>query len=106
MADMPATATLTTIGAWAAAGARWCSGSGRVLFRPTVCRRRSDGSFWAPSFPPFWTDCHAILDLRQPKFYFIGMARPCWLPGVWITTGETWTFEDPGLFEILTPRRR
>lgn len=83
-------------------------GTGRVTFRPVVCRRNSDGTLWVPSHPPGWTNAEALhaLFAGNDFFYYVGIRKLSrWLPGIWVTTGRVWRFEDPTLLKVLTPRR-
>ncbi len=82
--------------------------TGRVTFRPVVCRRNSDGTLWTPAHPPGWNNADALhaLFAGDNFFYYVGIRKLSpWLPGIWIKTDRVWRFEDATVFTVLTPRR-
>jgi hypothetical protein len=73
-----------------------------------LCRRKTDGSWWEPSYPPGWDMGHAMTGclLGHVEFYFrrvVWMLAPWWkfwTRGVWTRTGEIWK-PASGEFDVV-----
>lgn len=73
----------------------------------------AEGRFWEPSFPEGVTpESLAIAGLlgKAPRYFMRRVewqeapAWAFWSRGRWERTGETWEFDDPALFEIVSRR--
>lgn len=70
-----------------------------------LCRRKTDGAIFRPSFPDGYTQKDAFTDMMrgQMRFYFQGVRwepRKWWqMRGRWVDTGEVWEPES-GEFDV------
>lgn len=76
---------------------------------PTLCRRRSDGALFRPSYPDGYTEGHAIVDLftkKGPSWYFRAVrartvGRWFWRRTVYEDTGDVWEPKMGKEFDVL-----
>lgn len=77
--------------------------------KKTLCKRKSDGAFFEPSYPDDYNSGKAMADcmLGNARFYFREVVwKPCplwkfWHKGIWERTGVIWQ-PDTGEFDVLS----